>query len=103
MIQTLSTFARRQYFWLVMVLYLVGLGLGDEHDITVRGLEVVKTCKRVVLESYTSILPGIDKERLEQLYGKDVEIAYREKVEEDIEEVSERFAWSWTCLRDCPV
>ena len=41
-----------------------------------------------MLESYTSILPGIEKERLEKLYGKDVEIAYREKVEEDIEEVS---------------
>ena len=41
-----------------------------------------------MLESYTSILPGIEKERLEKLYGMDVEIAYREKVEEDIEEVS---------------
>jgi diphthine synthase len=72
-----------------MVLYLIGLGLGDENDINKRGLEVVKTCKRIVLESYTSILPGIEKERLEKLYGMDVEIAYREKVEEDIEEVIE--------------
>ncbi len=73
-----------------MVLYLIGLGLGDESDITQRGLEVIKTCKRVVLESYTSILPGLGKERLEALYGKPVEIAYREKVEEDIEEVSQK-------------
>ena len=69
------------------MLYLIGLGLGDESDITRRGLEVVKGCKRILLESYTSILPGISKERLEELYGKPVEIAYREKVEEDIEEV----------------
>ena len=73
-----------------MVLSLVGLGLGDENDITARGLAVVKTCKRIVLESYTSILPGIEKARLEEVYGKPVEIAYREKVEEGIEEVSEK-------------
>ena len=49
------------------MLYLIGLGLGDESDITRRGLEVVKGCKRILLESYTSILPGISKERLEEL------------------------------------
>jgi diphthine synthase len=39
-----------------MVLYLVGLGLGSEKDITLRGLEVVKSCAYVFLEAYTSIL-----------------------------------------------
>lgn len=38
------------------MLYFVGLGLGDAKDITVKGLEVVKKCKRVYLEAYTSIL-----------------------------------------------
>lgn len=38
------------------MLFLVGLGLGDAEDITVKGLEVVKKCKRVYLEAYTSIL-----------------------------------------------
>lgn len=37
-------------------MYFVGLGLGDAKDITVKGLEVVKKCKRVYLEAYTSIL-----------------------------------------------
>lgn len=36
--------------------YLIGLGLGDVKDITVKGLEIVKKCDRVYLESYTSIL-----------------------------------------------
>lgn len=36
--------------------YLIGLGLGDAKDITVRGLEIVKRCDKVFLESYTSIL-----------------------------------------------
>lgn len=38
------------------MLYLVGLGLADERDITVKGLEVVKKAERVYLEAYTAIL-----------------------------------------------
>ena len=45
------------------MLYFIGLGLGDEKDITVRGLEVVKAAKSVFLEAYTSIL-GVPKDRL---------------------------------------
>ena len=36
--------------------YLIGLGLGDADDITVKGLKIVKRAKRVYLEAYTSIL-----------------------------------------------
>lgn len=36
--------------------YIIGLGLGDPKDITVKGLEIVKKCERVYLESYTSTL-----------------------------------------------
>lgn len=36
--------------------YLIGLGLGDPKDITVKGLEIIKKCDRVYLEAYTSIL-----------------------------------------------
>jgi hypothetical protein len=38
------------------MLYLVGLGLSDETDITVKGLEIAKKASRVYLEAYTSIL-----------------------------------------------
>jgi len=38
------------------MLWLVGLGLADERDITVKGLDVVRNCKRVYLEAYTSTL-----------------------------------------------
>lgn len=51
---TSSPSARTQT--LVKMLYLVGLGLSDETDITVKGLEVVKKASRVYLEAYTSIL-----------------------------------------------
>lgn len=45
------------------MLYLVGLGLADEKDITIKGLEVVKNAERVYLEAYTSILL-VEKEKL---------------------------------------
>jgi len=38
------------------MLYLVGLGLADEKDITVKGLEIVRKAERVYLEAYTAIL-----------------------------------------------
>lgn len=63
-----------------MVLYLIGLGLGDEKDITVRGLEAIKTCDSVFLENYTSIL-GIDHKRLEEFYQKPIILADRDTVE----------------------
>ena len=46
------------------MLYLVGLGLGDVKDITVKGLEVVKKAKIVILEAYTSVLCTGGKEAL---------------------------------------
>ena len=45
------------------MLYLVGLGLCDATDITVKGLEVVRRASRVYLETYTSILT-VGKEEL---------------------------------------
>ncbi|KAJ3054677.1 diphthine synthase [Rhizophlyctis rosea] len=69
-----------------MVLYVIGLGLADEKDITVKGLEAVKTCERVYLEAYTSILT-VPKERLEALYERPVVIADREMVESEADEI----------------
>ena len=63
-----------------MVLYIVGLGLGDEKDITIRGLECVKKCKVLYLEYYTSIL-GIDHVKLEKFYGVPIVLADRNMVQ----------------------
>jgi diphthine synthase len=38
------------------MLYIIGLGLADECDISVKGLEVVKSASRVYLEAYTAVL-----------------------------------------------
>ncbi|ODV88389.1 hypothetical protein CANCADRAFT_32998 [Tortispora caseinolytica NRRL Y-17796] len=71
------------------MLYLIGLGLGSEKDITVRGLEAIKTCARVYLEAYTSILMNADKESLEQFYGCEVTLADRELVESNADVILE--------------
>ncbi|KAJ7358782.1 diphthine synthase [Desmophyllum pertusum] len=64
------------------MLYLVGLGLGDAKDITVKGLEIVKKADYVFLEAYTSIL-CVGKEVLEEFYGCKIQLADRETVEQN--------------------
>lgn len=66
--------------------YLIGLGLGDAKDITVKGLEIVKKCDKVLLEGYTSILT-VGKEVLEEYYGRPLIIADRELCEGAIDEI----------------
>ncbi|KAI9823977.1 MAG: diphthine synthase [Phylliscum demangeonii] len=62
------------------MLYLIGLGLADERDITIKGLEIVRQAERVYLEAYTSVLL-VEKETLEAFYGRSVIVADRDMVE----------------------
>ncbi|KAK6525523.1 diphthine synthase [Arthrobotrys megalospora] len=64
------------------MLYCIGLGLSDEKDITLKGLEIVRRAERVYLEAYTSILM-VSREKLEEFYGRQLIIADRELVESD--------------------
>jgi len=66
------------------MLYLVGLGLSDEKDITVKGYEAIQQCDQIFLEAYTSVL-GVDKEKLEIFYKKPISVADRETVESNAE------------------
>ncbi|KAL8988168.1 MAG: hypothetical protein Q9177_002713, partial [Variospora cf. flavescens] len=68
------------------MLYLVGLGLADETDITVKGLNIVKQARRVYLEAYTSILM-VDKDKLEAYYDRPIIVADREMVESNDDEI----------------
>ncbi|MBN1386646.1 diphthine synthase [Candidatus Woesearchaeota archaeon] len=63
-----------------MTLYIIGLGLYDEQDITVRGFGLAKQCDEVFLENYTSkMICSID--RLSEVYGRRVRPAFRQKLE----------------------
>src|SRR3989344_6609761 len=68
-----------------MTLYFIGLGLADEKDISLKGLELIKKCESVYLENYTSVL-GCSVEKLENLYGKKIILADRELVEKKAEQ-----------------
>ncbi|MFC2162633.1 diphthine synthase [Candidatus Altiarchaeota archaeon] len=64
------------------MLYLVGLGLHDDGDLSLKGLDALKCSDRVYLEGYTSKFGG-DLSRLEGLSGKKIVILDRKSVEED--------------------
>ena len=62
-----------------MALYLIGLGL-NERSISKEGLDAIAKCKRIYLENYTVDFP-YTQHQLEEIIGKKVKIADREKVE----------------------
>ncbi len=64
---------------------MIGLGLGDEKDITLRGLEAIKKSKKVFIENYTSISNAV--KGLQELSGKEFEQAPRNMVENDANKI----------------
>jgi len=64
-------------------LIFVGLGLFDEKDISLRGVEEMKRARVVFAEFYTSIMPGLSFQRLEGIAGKRIRIISRRTLEEE--------------------
>ena len=64
-------------------LVFVGLGLNDEKGMSIRGLEETKTADYVFLESYTSLMPDLNLQRLKALSGKQIAIVSRHDLEEE--------------------
>lgn len=65
-------------------LYIIGLGLNDEKDISLKGLDAIKNSKKVYLEGYTSLLQ-CSKEDLEKEYECSIEVVDRSFVETELE------------------
>ena len=63
--------------------YLVGLGLFDSKDISLKGLETLKNVDKVYAEFFTSRLFGSSFESIEELIGKEITILDRTQVEEE--------------------
>lgn len=63
------------------MLTFIGLGLYDERDISVKGLDAIASAERVYAEFYTSRLMGATPERLMQFYGKEIRLLTRSEVE----------------------
>jgi len=65
------------------MLYLIGLGLNDEKDLSVKALEIAKNCD-CYAELYTSIWQG-SLEGLEEIIGKRIQVLKRKDLEENSE------------------
>ncbi|UCG95275.1 MAG: diphthine synthase [archaeon] len=62
------------------MLFLIGLGLYDEKDMTIRGMEAAKSCDSLYIETYTSGWSGV--ENLKVKTGKDIKVVGRSDLEE---------------------
>jgi len=70
------------------MLYLIGLGLNDEKDLTLKSLEIAKKCE-CFCELYTSGWKGSIK-NLEELIEKKIKILKRKDLEENLEIILEK-------------
>ena len=66
-------------------LVFVGLGLFDEKDITLKGIEAVKAADVVFAEFYTSALRGTTVPTLQLLVGKPIKVLARNDLEQGAE------------------
>jgi len=64
-------------------LIFVGLGLFDEKDISLRGVEEMKRANTVFAEFYTSMMPGLSIQKLKEIAGKEIKIVSRRTLEEE--------------------
>jgi len=65
------------------MLYLIGLGLNDENDLTLKAVEIAKKCE-CFIELYTSIWKG-SLENLKEIIKKDINVLNRKDLEENLE------------------
>jgi diphthine synthase len=62
-------------------LVFVGLGLYDETDMSLKGLEELKQCDMIFAEFYTTKLGRFNKKSFENKIGKEIEVLSREETE----------------------
>jgi len=68
------------------MLTLVGLGLFDEKDLTLRGIEAAKAADKVYLDCYTGMWDG-NLKNLEKIIGKNVERVNRKDLEDNSKKI----------------
>lgn len=64
------------------MLFLIGLGLFDENDLSLRAIEAIKSCHAIYCELYTANWQG-DLKKLEKIAGRKIQLLPREIVESD--------------------
>jgi len=64
-------------------LVFIGLGLSKETDISLKGLEKAKGADVVFAELYTSLMPELNLQKLEEMIGKRIRVVSRRNLEEE--------------------
>jgi len=64
-------------------LVFIGLGLFDEKDVSLRGVEEAEDADFVFAEFYTSLLAGLSLRRLERIIGKNITVLNRRALEDE--------------------
>lgn len=64
-------------------LVFIGLGLYSEKDVSLRGLEEIKEADAVFVELYTSLMPALSIQTLDELTAKKVRVISRRNLEEE--------------------
>jgi diphthine synthase len=62
-------------------LTFIGLGLFDERDISLKGLDVIKESDKVFVEFYTGKLVGSNIKKIEKTIGKKITVLHRQEIE----------------------
>src|SRR5207245_1311502 len=82
----------RRYLWRPLLgspalgaLVFIGLGLFDEKDITLKGLEIARAADAVFAEFYTSSLLGTTVDTLRLMIGKPIRVLSRKDLEQGSE------------------
>jgi len=68
-------------------LTLIGLGLYDELDISLKGVKVAKKADTVYIELYTSLMRGLSLDRLQKILGRTINVVNRRVLEEENGEI----------------
>ena len=68
-------------------LTLIGLGLYDELDISLKGVEAAKKADTVYIELYTSLMKGLSLDRLQKILGRTINVVNRRVLEEENGEI----------------
>jgi diphthine synthase len=69
-----------------MTLYIIGIGLHNAKDITLKGLDAIQQADIIYLEDYTSLL-HCSVHDLEKLYGKKIILSKREQSEQGSKDI----------------
>lgn len=62
-------------------LAFIGLGLFDEKDISLKGLDEIRNCDKIFAEFYTAKLTGTSIGKIEKTIGKKIHVLTREETE----------------------